>query len=49
MEIKYNTDFKRWEVYNDNPVIRAGEPQPCFVSASHVRCEKYIEDVRAHK
>lgn len=42
MEIKYNTEFKRWEVYKDNPIIRNKEPQPCFVSTDHEACILYI-------
>ena len=43
MQIKYNTEFKRWEVYNDNPVIRNKEPQPAFVSAREIECERYVK------
>lgn len=49
MEIVYNTEFSRWEVYSDHPVIRAGRPQPCFVSAEREKCEAYIQRVEAHK
>ena len=41
MEIKYNTEFTRWEVYSENPVIRAGEPQPVFVAAELEKCITY--------
>lgn len=41
MEIVYNTEFSRWEVYGPDPVIRAGEPQPQFVSADYERCVTY--------
>ena len=41
MEIKYNKDFPRWEVYGKNPVVRGGVPQPCFVSARRDECERY--------
>jgi hypothetical protein len=41
MEIVYNTEFSRWEVYGPDPVIRAGEPQPQFVSADYERCITY--------
>lgn len=41
MEIVYNTEFSRWEVYGTDPVIRAGEPQPQFVSADYERCITY--------
>jgi hypothetical protein len=39
--IFYNTDFGRWEYYSNNPVIRAGEPQPGFVSADYEKCVAY--------
>ena len=41
MEIIYNPEFDRYEVYGDNPVIRAGEPQPDFVSADVDACITY--------
>lgn len=49
MEIKYNTFFHSWEVYRENPVIRAGEPQPSFVSAEREKCEAYVARVEAYK
>ncbi len=36
-ELKFNTEFHRWEVYSDTSVIRNGERQPVFVSA-YWRC-----------
>lgn len=39
-EIKYNTEFHRWEVYSDHSVVRAGERQPVFVG-SETACELY--------
>lgn len=39
--IFYNTEFRRWEYYGENPVIRAGEPQPEFVSADYEKCIIY--------
>lgn len=39
---KYNTDFHRWEVYGPTSVIRAGEPQPLFVSKYERPCMEYI-------
>lgn len=48
MSIKYNTDFQRWEVYGDNPVIRAGESQPRFVG-SFDKCEAYVKKMEAQK
>ena len=41
MEILLNTDYARWEVYGDDPVIRAGEPQPQFVNESYDKCITY--------
>lgn len=49
MTIKYNSKFPRWEVYGENPVIRAGEQQPCFVSSDYKKCETYIQRVEAMK
>lgn len=40
-EIIFNPEFERWEVYGNNPVIRAGEPQPEFVSGSFEKCAAY--------
>ena len=37
----YNTEYGRWEYYGSNPVIRAGEPQPEFVSADYEKCIVY--------
>ena len=45
MEIRFNTDFPRWEVYGEDPVIRNGEPQPEFVSESYEKCRIYKETV----
>lgn len=49
MEIKFNTEFSRWEVYGPNAVTRAGEKQPSFVSASYEKCEAYITRVEGKK
>lgn len=46
MEIKFNTEMKRYEVYPDKPVIRAGKPQPSYVSASLHDCGEYVDRVR---
>ena len=40
-EIKFNPAFNRWEVYGDKPVVRAGEPQPEYVSGSFEKCATY--------
>jgi len=40
-EVKYNTEFHRWEVYSDHSVVRAGERQPVFVSELWQRCMDY--------
>ena len=42
MKIKYNPEFKRWEVYGDKPVIRNKEPQPCYVSTDIESCRLYL-------
>ena len=47
MIIKYNTDRSRWEVYPAQPRIRAGEPQPSFVSGSFEACAAYVARVEA--
>ena len=40
-EIKYNTEFHRWEVYRaGRNVIRGGEVQPVFVG-TETACELY--------
>ena len=41
-EVKYNTEFSRWEVYREGRnVIRGGEVQPVFVG-SFDACETFI-------
>ena len=40
-EIKFNTEFHRWEVYRENGVIRGGEVQPVFVG-SFDACETFV-------
>ena len=45
MKILYNPQFHRWEVYGKMPIIRNGEPQPKFVSASYKKCEEYVRAV----
>ncbi len=45
MEIKFNFIMKRWEVFNDYSVIRAGERQPSFVSVSRADCVDYVKKV----
>lgn len=45
MRILFNTQFRRWEVYEENPIVRNGEAQPVFVSGSYERCAKYCRDV----
>jgi hypothetical protein len=39
--VYYNTEFGRWEYYGENPVIRAGEPQPGFTSPDYQKCITY--------
>ena len=48
MRIKYNTEYKRWEVYDKEPRVRGGEPQPSFVGTLSA-CEEYrvkVEEFR---
>lgn len=45
----YNTEFRRWEYYGQDSVIRAGEPQPGFVSASYQKCVDYQNKVEELK
>jgi hypothetical protein len=47
--VYYNTEFGRWEYYGKNPVIRAGEPQPSFVSADYQKCITYKMVVEGEK
>lgn len=47
--IYYNTEFGRWEYYSENPVIRAGEPQPEYVSADYEKCLTYKMTVEGTK
>ena len=47
MIIKFNTEFSRWEVYPAHPRIRAGEPQPSFVSGRYEACAAYVARVEA--
>ena len=46
MEIKFNTERGRWEVYNELPRLRAGEPQPDYVCAELTDAAAYVERVR---
>ncbi len=48
MEIVYNTEFHRWEVYSKNVVIRNGEKQPDFVSDDYQKCITYRAVVTGH-
>ena len=47
--IVFNPEFERWEVYGDDPVIRAGEPQPEFVSTEYDKCITYRMTVEGEK
>ena len=42
IEILFNEFFKRWEVYTDNSVIRAGVRQPVFVAADLLTACDYV-------
>lgn len=41
MEILFNPEFERYEVYSPDAVIRNGERQPDFVSADYEKCITY--------
>lgn len=42
-EIKFNTEFHRWEVYRmGRAVVRGGEIQPVFVSALLKAAQGYV-------
>ena len=41
-DIKFNTEFHRWEVYSDSSLVRAGERQPVFVSAQLREAQGYV-------
>lgn len=45
MRIIFNPEFKRFEVYRENPIIRNGQAQPVFVSAKQLDCIKYCNKV----
>lgn len=49
MDIIFNPEFGRYEVFGPNPVIRAGEPQPEFVSADYEKCLIYKQAVEGRK
>lgn len=42
IEILYNEAFKRWEVFTEKSVIRAGERQPVFVGTAEA-VNAYVE------
>lgn len=46
MTLRYNTEFPRWEVYTEKPLIRGGEEQPVFVSADMLECAAYMENAK---
>ena len=46
MKIKFNEEFRRWEVYATHPVVRGGELQPAFVSADYKPCVAFLVRVR---
>lgn len=48
MEIKFNFKMRRWEVFSDNAVIRAGERQPSFVSVNRAECAEYVVKVEGY-
>lgn len=46
MEIIFNNEFMRWEVYSEKSVIRNKEKQPVFVSPLKIECEIYCQRVK---
>lgn len=47
-EVKFNTEFHRWEVYRTGRmVIRGGEFQPVFVNADLDACEAFVRRATA--
>ena len=42
IEIKFNENMKRWEVFTYNSVVRNGELQPVFVSADLMVACAYV-------
>jgi len=49
MDIKFNTEFQRWEVYSPDCAIRNKEPQPEFVTSSFEKACIYVEAVKERK
>ena len=43
--IRFNPEFKRFEVYGPKSQMRNGELQPLFVSGSYMDCHRYVEAV----
>lgn len=46
MEIKFNTEMHRWEVYGPASVVRNGELQPLFVSDDLAKIVEYMGRVK---
>ena len=49
MDIKYNTEFQRWDVYTPDSVVRNSVPQPEFVTSSFEKACIYAEAVKEKK
>lgn len=46
VDLKFNTEMHRFEVFTDKSVMRRGELQPVFVSTSFDACVAYVEKAR---
>lgn len=42
MDIKFNPEFHRYEVYGQKSVVRAGEEQPVFVTGEYEKAAEYL-------
>ena len=49
MDIIFNTELARYEVFSSKSVVRAGSLQPVFTSGSYARCEAYVKNVEGRK
>ncbi len=49
LDLKFNTEMHRFELFTEDSVVRAGELQPVFVSQSFDECVAYAERLREAK
>mgnify|MGYP002521772757 CR=1 FL=1 len=42
MEKLFNAEYRRWEVYPEEPLVHNGEEMPVFVSESEEACDAYM-------